>query len=144
MESSVGHIAGNIHRIFLSILNKNLAHLDIERYYYPVLLIEAGKGSLTQQELARKLSCDKVFVVRIVDYLSEHGYVNRVQNAQDRRKYGLEITDKARKLIPDVKAAWEKTNAVLLNNLSEKQVIELHSALRVIEHNLTTYKNQAE
>jgi MarR family transcriptional regulator, transcriptional regulator for hemolysin len=139
----LGQIAGNIHRIFLVIINKNLAHLDIERFYYPVLLIEAGEGNLTQQEIAEKLFCDKVQVVRIIDYLSEHGYVNRVQNASDRRKYGLEITDKAKKVIPDIKKAWEKANAILLSNLSDNQIKELYATLKIIENNLSSYESHA-
>ena len=139
----LGHIAGNIHRIFLMIINKNLAFLDIERFYFPVLLIEAGEGNLTQQELAEKLHCDKVQVVRIIDYLSGHGYVNRVQNASDRRKYGLEITDKAKKVIPDIKKAWEKANAILLSNLSDNQIKELYDTLKIIENNLSSYESHA-
>jgi len=141
MKDTVGHIAGNIHRMFLSILNKNLAHLDIERYYLPIMLIEAGEGSLTQQELAEKLSCDKVHVVRIIDYLSENGYVQRVQNSQDRRKYGLVITEKAKNVLPDIQKAFQKTNALVLNKLSENQISELYSTLKIIENNLSSYKS---
>ena len=139
----IGHITGNIHRMFLSILNKNLSHLDIERYYYPIMLIEAGEGNLTQQELAEKLSCDKVHVVRIIDYLSANGYVQRVQNSQDRRKYGLVITEKAKNVLPGIQKAFQKTNALVLNNLSTNQVNELYSTLKIIETNLSTYKSHA-
>ena len=137
----VGHITGNIHRMFLSILNKNLAHLDIERYYLPIMLIEAGKGNLAQQELAEKLSCDKVHVVRIIDYLAANGYVQRVQNSHDRRKYGLVITEKARNVLPDIQKAFQKTNALVLNKLSENQISELYSTLKIIENNLSSYKS---
>jgi DNA-binding MarR family transcriptional regulator len=136
----VGHIASNIHRMFLAVLNKYLAHLDIERFYYPVLLIDAGEGNLAQQELAEKLGCDKVQVVRIIDYLSEKGYVTREQNPHDRRKYGLKITEKAKKLIPDIKSAIQKANAIVLSNLSENKINELYSTLKIIENNLSSYK----
>jgi len=139
----LGHIAGNIHRIFLAIINRNLADLDIERFYFPVLLIEAAEGKLTQQELSEKLFCDKVQVVRIIDYLSEHGYVNRVQNTSDRRKYGLEVTVKAKRVIPAIKKAWEKANTILLSNLSETQINELYATLRIIENNLSSFNSHA-
>jgi MarR family transcriptional regulator for hemolysin len=142
-EQPVGHITGNIHRMFLAILNKNLAHLDIERYYLPILLIEAGEGNLTQQGLAEKLSCDKVHVVRIIDYLSANGYVNRIQNIHDRRKYGLEITEKAKNVLPDIQRAFQETNALVLSNLSTKQIIELYSTLKIIEKNLSSYRRLA-
>ena len=132
----VGHLASNIHRMFLIVLNKYLANVDIDRFYYPILLIEANNGNLTQQELARKLGCDKVQVVRIIDYLSEKGYVTRVRNTYDRRKYGLEVTEKAKIFIPDIKKAIQDANALVLNNLSEKKVNELYSTLKIIEKNL--------
>jgi DNA-binding MarR family transcriptional regulator len=138
----VGHIASNIHRMFLMVLNKYLTDVDIDRFYYPILLIEASSGNLTQQELARKLGCDKVQVVRIIDYLSEKGYVTRVKNTRDRRKYGLEITEKAKNIIPDIKKAIQNANALVLNNLSEKKINDLYSTLKIIEKNLSSFKSQ--
>lgn len=138
----VGHIASNIHRMFLTVLNAYLTDVDIDRFYYPVLLIEASDGNLTQQELAGKLGCDKVQVVRIIDYLSEKGYVTRVQNTRDRRKYGLEITEKAKIFIPDIKKAIRNANALVLNNLSEKKIDDLYSTLKIIEKNLSSFKSR--
>jgi DNA-binding MarR family transcriptional regulator len=138
----VGHIANNIHRMFLTILNIYLAHIDIDRFYYPILLIDASNGDLTQQELAGKLGCDKVQVVRIVDYLTEKGYVIRVKNTRDRRKYGLEITEKAKYCIPDIEKAIQKANALVLNNLSGKKIDDLYSTLKIIEKNLSSFKSQ--
>ena len=138
----VGHIASNIHRMFLTVLNKYLANVDIDRFYYPILLIEASSSKLTQQELAGKLGCDKVQVVRIIDYLSEKGYVIRVKNTHDRRKYGLEVTEKAKKFIPDIKKAIQDANALVLNNLSEKKINDLYSTLKIIEKNLSSFKSQ--
>ena len=138
----VGHIASNIHRMFLTVLNKHLANVDIDRFYYPILLIEASSSKLTQQELAGKLGCDKVQVVRIIDYLSEKGYVTRVKNTHDRRKYGLEVTEKAKKFIPDIKKAIQDANALVLNNLSEKTINDLYSMLKIIEKNLSSFKSQ--
>jgi DNA-binding MarR family transcriptional regulator len=144
IKQPIGHITGNIHRMFLATINKNLGHIDIERFYYPVLLIESGEGNLSQQELAKKLECDKVQVVRIIDYLSENGYVKRVQNAQDRRKYGLEITEKAKKIIPDIKKAFQKANTLVLSNLPEDKINELYSTLKIIENNLSSYINEKQ
>jgi MarR family transcriptional regulator, transcriptional regulator for hemolysin len=135
----VGHIAGNIHRKFLALLNIYLERVDIDRFYYPVLLIEASGGNLTQQELAGKLGCDKVQVVRIIDYLSDNGYVMRIRNTNDRRKNGLEITEKAKDVVPEIKKAIQKANALVLCNLSEEKIAALYSALKTIEQNLSSF-----
>ena len=125
----LGRITGRISRMFFGTLQKRLSHLDIQRSFYPLLLIDAGEGKLTQQELANELLSDKVQIVRIVDYLSTNGYVERVQNQKDRREYNLTITDKGRKAIPDIKDTIQELSRIAYNGLSPKQIKELYSML---------------
>jgi MarR family transcriptional regulator, transcriptional regulator for hemolysin len=136
-----GRIMGKIGKLFLDKLQKELVHLDIERSFYPLLLIDAGNGKLTQQELANKLLTDKVQVVRIIDYLSVNGYVERIQNSSDRRKYELTITEKAKLIIPDIRKAFHNMGAIALNGLSEKQIEDLYMMLNRIENNLLSHQN---
>ena len=144
VREPVGRIMANISRMFLARLHRNLEHLDLERSYYPLLLIEAGNGRLNQKDLARKLSCSKVQVVRIIDYLSSMGYVDRCQNKDDRRKTSLEITGKARKYLPDIKVAIGDTMEQALQNIPEEKVEELYAMLRQIDRNLSTSSKKVE
>jgi DNA-binding MarR family transcriptional regulator len=120
-------------------LQEHLTGLDINHSFHPLLLIEAGNG-MTQQELAQKLSCDKVQVVRIVNYLSSKGYVVRIQSKNDKRKYELQITEKAAQIIPEIKIAFQKNEMIMLNDLSGNQVSELFSMLTKIEMNILQNK----
>ena len=140
IKEPIGRIMGNIGRLFMAGLHRNLSHLDIERSYYPLLLIEAGNGKLTQQELAGKLSCDKVQVVRIIDYLESNGYVERGLNPADRRKSSLQITAKAMKILPDIKKAMKETTEMALINVPENKIDEIYTLIQTIEKNLTTIK----
>lgn len=135
MEEPIGRILDRIGHMFQVKLQEDLAHLDIERSFYPLILIEDGNG-LTQQELACKLSCDKVQVVRIIDYLSSYGYVERTQNTIDKRKYKLCITDKARLKLPEIKKTITDTTTLAYKGLSDEQTKEFHKTLSIIENNL--------
>jgi len=135
MKEPVERIMGKISKISQGIVQSNLSHLDIDRSFYPLLLIDAGHG-ITQQELARELSCDKVQVVRIIDYLSSNGYVDRIPNKTDKRKYELSVTEKARKVIPDIKKAFDELSAITLKGLTMKQKNELYTMLSIIVSNL--------
>jgi MarR family transcriptional regulator, transcriptional regulator for hemolysin len=135
MQEPVGRKMDKIGRMFQVKLQEKLRHLDIDRSFYPLLLIEAGNG-ITQQELAGKLRCDKVQVVRIIDYLSSNGYVERVQSRNDKRKYELAITEKAAQLIPDIKNVLDETTVLSFKGLSENQVEEFYNTLNKIENNL--------
>ena len=127
---------GNISRMFLASLHSYLTELDIKRAYFALLVIEAGKGRLIQQDLAEILSCDKVQVVRIINYLSSLGYVKRGKSPADGRKYNLQITEKAIKHLPDIKKAMKDTTDRALEGLSERRIDELYTTLRIIEKNL--------
>lgn len=137
MQEPIGRKMDKVGRMFQA----ELQHLDIERSFYPLMLIEAGNG-ITQQELADKLFCDKVQVVRIIDYLSSNGYVERVQNQTDKRKYELTITEKARLVLPDIKKAISNTSSIAMKGLSENQVSQLYSMVSLIESNLISHKNR--
>jgi len=138
MNEPVELIMGKISKMSQDILRRNLTHLDIDRSFYPLLLIDAGHG-ITQQELARDLSCDKVQVVRIIDYLSANGYVERMPNKTDKRKYELSITEKAQKVIPDIKKAFDELSAITLKGLTKSQKNELYALLTLIASNLITF-----
>ena len=135
MKEPIGRKMDKIGKMFQSYLQKDLIHLDIDRSFFPLLLIEAGNG-ITQQDLADKLLCDKVQVVRIIDYLSINGYVERVQSQIDKRKYELTVTDKAQIFIPQIKEAIENTTKIACAGLSESQTDELYNMLVTIEKNL--------
>ena len=137
MKEPVERIMGKISKISQDIVQGKLSHLDIDRSFYPLLLIDAGNG-ITQQELAHELSCDKVQVVRIIDYLSLNGYVDRIPNKTDKRKYELSVTEKARKLIPDIKIAFDELSAITMKGLTMKQKNELYAMLTIIVSNLIT------
>ncbi len=138
IKEPIGRMMGNISRMFLANLHLNLTGLDIKRSYFPLLVIEAGDGKLIQQDLAEILSCDKVQVVRIINYLSSNGYVERGQSLNDRRKYNLKITSKAKKQLPGIKKAMKDTTELALNGLEESKIDEIYKLLRTIEKNLTS------
>jgi len=137
MNEPVERIMGKISKMSQDIVQGKLSHLDIDRSFYPLLLIDAGHG-ITQQELAHELSCDKVQVVRIIDYLSSNGYVDRIPNKTDKRKYELSVTDKARKVIPDIKKAFDELSAITMKGLSTSKKNELYAMLTLIVSNLIT------
>ena len=51
LREPVGRKMGKISKILQSNLQTNLSYLDIDRSFYPLLLIESHPG-ITQQELA--------------------------------------------------------------------------------------------
>ena len=135
-KQPLGKLLSCTGKSFLSAINDKLNHLDIKRSYYALILIDEGKGALTQQDLADLLESDKVSVVRIIDYLSDLGYVSRVRRETDKRKYGLTLTEKAEKEMPLIKKVIEDVLQNATKGLSKQKVDELYDILNIIKKNL--------
>lgn len=133
----LGRILSRTGTLFLQYLNEKLDYLDIERSFYALILIDLGQTNLTQQELACQLEIDKVSVVRIVDYLSDKGYVQRIRSSVDRRKYCLTLTGKAKEKLQDIKCAIQQANDIAFKGLNELQRREFISTLGIIKNNLS-------
>lgn len=138
IEQPLGRILSHMGRNFLCLINKKMAHLDIERNFYALLLIEQGKGKITQQELANLLNTDKVSVVRIINYLSKSGYVKRIRRITDKRKYCLLLTPKAIKDLPKIKKTLHDVTNIAYRGLSAIQITEFSKTLEIIKNNLNT------
>lgn len=128
---------------FLHLLNEKLSYLDIDRDYYALILIEMGEGMLTQNELAGKLETDKVSVVRIVDYLTSKGYVKRKESEEDKRKYCLTLTEKAKEALPGIKQSMQECTETAFNGLTQNQQKEFMFLLGHIKNNLSIAKNNS-
>jgi MarR family transcriptional regulator, transcriptional regulator for hemolysin len=137
VEQPIGRLFSSLGKGYLSLLRTKLQHLDIDRNYFALVLIESYNGEISQQELAILLETDKVSIVRIVDYLSEKGFVKRVRKMNDRRKCNLVLTEKAKAAIPEIKKSFTEMNETALFGFSSKQSEELAQFLVKIDNNLT-------
>ena len=97
-------------KTYFGALTKRLEHLEVERYYSILILIEDADKGCTQQFICDHLKIDKVSMVRILDYLTQKKYVKKVQNPEDRREYFVQLTPKAKKVMPEIHAAIDGLN----------------------------------
>ena len=136
-EQPLGRILSILGKGYLHLLRTKLQHLDIDRNYFALVIIESQKGEVTQQELAVLLDSDKVSIVRVVDYLSEKGYVKRVRKTNDRRKHSLVLTDKAKLALPGIKKSINEINNIVLSGFTTSQSAELDETIKKINRNIT-------
>jgi DNA-binding MarR family transcriptional regulator len=136
IEQPLGRMLSGLGKGYLHLLRAKLHHLDIDRNYYALVLIDNQDGNMTQQELALKLDTDKVSIVRVIDYLSDKGYVKRVRKTEDRRKLSLVLTPKAIGALPEIKRSFSEINKIAMNGLNNVQVSELAESLKKIKSNL--------
>lgn len=135
-EAPLGLHFSNLAKQYIGVLTKNLSHLEIDRYFFTLVVTERMGGSVTQQQLADCVCTDKVSMVRIIDYLSKKGFVKRKKNKEDRREHFIELTDKAHKALPDIKSALKEVNQATFHGLSTSEVEKFYGMLEKIVSNL--------
>lgn len=106
---------------YIGAISERLSHFDIDRHFYLMYLIHISKEPLTQKELGNLLQQDKSAMVRIIDYLSEKGYVNRRQNPDDRRAFFVTLTAKAEESMPEIIEVFKSVDMASLDGLNAAQ-----------------------
>jgi MarR family transcriptional regulator, transcriptional regulator for hemolysin len=115
----LGRIFGFLTKQYIGYLAKRMEHTPISRYYFPLYLIGKNSGAISQQELADQLLTDKVSMVRILDNLTEDGYIERKVNPNDRRQHLLHITAAGKPWVEEIEQALRETDALFLEFLPE-------------------------
>jgi MarR family transcriptional regulator, transcriptional regulator for hemolysin len=135
-KQPLGKFLSNIGRSLFTAAGTRLSHLDIKRNFYALILIEEGQGAINQQDLADLLNSDKVSVVRITDYLTGRGYIKRVRDNIDKRKYRLTLTEKAEKELPLIRKTIDEVAQKALKGLSDDKIEAFYKTLNVIKNNM--------
>ncbi|WP_214072253.1 MarR family transcriptional regulator [Mucilaginibacter sp. dw_454] len=124
---------------YLAALNDHLAMFDIDRHFYPLTLIHRNDGQLTQKALAEILGKDKSLIVKIIDRLSEKGFVYRTVNPEDRREHFLSATDKAREVVPHIIKTFEHMNQSASKGISAHDMEIFENVLLKMRDNLADF-----
>lgn len=95
---------------YIAMVTEQLREMDIERHFYVVYVVANATKPYTQKDLAAYLEIDKTSMVRVVDYLSDHGYLERVANPNDRREYFIHLTEKGQLASKEIERAFAHAN----------------------------------
>lgn len=123
-------------KMYYGALSKQLEHLEIEKHYSVLVLIENSEHPCTQQYISDTLKIDKASMVSVIDYLSEKKLIKRTNNPADRRAYWIELTPKAHLIMPELHEKINELNKVALKGLNKTQALEFNKALCLISENL--------
>lgn len=133
----LGRLFGKFTKQYIGFITKKLDTLPIERYYYVLLLISKAEPALTQKDLTEILDNDKSSTVRLLDYLQDHGMIERSRNPNDRREHFLALTSKAEKYIPEIEKAFNNLNEKALQGISDSEKESFYKILGKMISNLS-------
>lgn len=127
-----------ITKSYLGALTFKLRHMEIERHFYPLIIIQEAGVGITQKRFAEILGIDKVTATNMVSYLSEKKFVIKNVNAEDRRVSFLSLSDKGKKAVPEIQRAISEMNREAFSDLSDKEIWQFYASLDKIGSALKT------
>jgi len=92
-ETSVGFLLNKAAQALLEDFEHALAPFGLTARDFGVLRFIDLNGSHSQQQIGGHLRIDRTTMVAIVDGLEETGYVTRVRDPHDRRRYAVVLTE---------------------------------------------------
>ena len=132
----LGKFMGAITKIYFGALSKKLEHLGTDRHFSILIAIDTAEQKCTQQYLSDLLNCDKVSMVRMLDYLVERKMITRSVNLKDRREHIIELTQKAKKIMPNIHAGVMEMNETAFRSVNKKDREMFYSCLATILKNI--------
>ncbi|PWH81358.1 MarR family transcriptional regulator [Brumimicrobium oceani] len=104
---------------YLSVFSAKLKDLPIDKYFYPFWVISNNDGEITSKRLAEILQTDKVLVVRILKYLMENGFIEKLKHPNDKRSFLLHVTKYGKEYVPIIEKALIETDQEFTSVLSK-------------------------
>ena len=132
-------------RQFNLYLNHELTGLNVsatEILYLASLYKEDG---LTQDELASEYVVDKAAVARTVSKMEDKGLITRKDNPKNRRQKQLFLTEKARKIKPELKKVQDRWLKIMTEDEDAGLTEALSSYLdRIVSRAISVNQKEAE
>lgn len=123
-------------KLYYGVLNKSLEHLDVERYYSVLIYLHDHKNCC-QQTICNDLMIDKTAMVKVLDYLSKNGYIERKTNPEDRREHFISLSAKGLQGTKEILKAIRQIEKNTFKGISEH---ERNSFKRVLLQMTTNLK----
>lgn len=120
--------------------------MDIEPSWHLVILILKQKGSSTMSEIAELLQLSQAAATKMLNKMTQKGYLDTVKDTKDSRKKMIQLSDKAKQELPKFEKVWNagqksirdilNSNTAFLDNLAKfEQEVKVESfQSRAMEH----------
>ena len=125
-------------------LDKALKKYELSSGSFPYLLNLNKREGISQNQIAYDLGHDKAMSARTIAKLIELEYIYKKEDEMDSRAYKLYLTDKAKKIIPDIKIETLKLINLITKGLTEEEKNITINSLSKIFNNISNLRKCKE
>lgn len=108
--------------------------LAIEPNWHMVFLLLEKHEQLTVTEIAETLGLSHPAIVKLTTKMKDKGYISSVKDQKDKRKSQLQLSEKAKKEIPQLHTYWDAGVKALREMMNDNE--ELLNQLKIVEDHM--------
>ena len=131
----IGKAISYLYRYEQIFIGKKIAPYGIGSGQFPFLMRLYREDGINQESLSDYLKIDKGTTARAIQKLVDEGYVFRQRDEKDRRSYRVFLTEKGKKLEPDMKKIASEWGDILFSSLDDSQRREITNSLEIMFEN---------
>ncbi|TLS37185.1 MarR family winged helix-turn-helix transcriptional regulator [Pseudalkalibacillus caeni] len=125
------HEVHQIARLSSKVANDCLKEYGLYHAQWSILYCLMKNGQMIQTDIWRYLNVEAPTVTRTLTRLEESGWVVR-KHGRDKRERLVELTDKAKELLPEIEKNVQRAEKRLLEKLTETEQLQLINLLKKI------------
>lgn len=133
----IGTQALILSKLYYGALSKSLGNLEIERYY-SVLFFLHHHQNVCQQVVCDHLKIDKTAMVKVLDYLSKAGYIERKTNPKDRREHFICLSKKGEKQTEKIVKSFNSIDEKAFEAVSDSDKKTFIKVMNAVSLNLNS------
>lgn len=109
----------------------------------PLIHLRAWGDGVTQKELAERVGLDGSSLVRLLDILEGHGWVERRADAADRRSKRIFLTDEGNIAVERIRTTMLEAELAMLQDLDETEVEAMLGGVQKIRSRMELMRSDA-
>lgn len=130
LTQRTGFLVHQLHCVLLPAIEAGLVDVELDTRSYFVLASIDQPTPPSQQDLARSLRIDPTTMVAVVDQLESLGYIARMRNTSDRRRYDLHLTPAGANALARTEKAMDVVEDEFFGPVSKAEKRSLHRLLQ--------------
>ena len=134
----IGFMIKQINNVYEKDLNERLKTIGITASQCAVLdyLFHTSKEEVSQRDVERSLNLKNPTVTGLLKRLDEKGYILCVQNASDKRKKNIYLTEKAYDIQRRMENDRRKLDRELTRGMTKREITALRKNLEKLLYNI--------
>lgn len=132
----IGKAISYLYRYEQIFIGKKIEPYGIGSGQFPFLMRLYREDGINQESLSNYLKIDKGTTARAIQKLVDEGYIFRQRDEKDRRSYRVYLTEKGKKMEPDMKKIALEWEEILFSSFDESQRREITNSLGIMFENV--------